>query len=192
MKSILKDETKVIIGNARLSYANIFEPKAFEGQEPKYSVSLIIPKSDKDTIALIEKAIENATERGKEIYWSGKVPRGLKTPLRDGDEEREGDAAYADSYFLNANSTIAPQVVGKGRDIATGKAIALGSDEVYSGCYGNVSVSFFPYNNVSKGIAAGLGNIQKEADGEPLGGAKSKAEDDFDFEDVDADDDFLI
>lgn len=189
MKSVLKNETKVIIANARLSYANIFEPKAFEGQEPKYSVSLIIPKSDKETIALIEQAIDNALSSGKEKYWSGKTPKNLKMPLRDGDEERD-DEAYQDSYFINASSKQAPQVVGLERDKATGKPIPLGEDDVYSGCYANVSINFYPYNNVSKGIAAGLNNIQKCAEGKPLSG-KASASDDFDFEDVDSDDDFL-
>lgn len=189
MKSVLKNETKVVLANVRLSYANIFEPKAFEGQEPKYSVSLIIPKSDTHTVGLIEQAIANALAQGKEKFWSGKEPKGLKLPLRDGDEDRE-DEAYADSYFINASSKQAPQVVGKERDKATGKPIPLGEEDVYSGCYANVSVNFYPYNNVSKGIAAGLNNIQKEADGEALAG-KANASDDFDFEDVDSDDDFL-
>lgn len=191
MKSILKNDTKVIIANARLSYANIFEPKAFEGQEPKYSVSLIIPKSDKETITLIKTAIQNAIDLGKEKYWGGKLPKNLKNPLRDGDEERE-DEAYQNSYFIGANSTVAPQVVGLEKDKATGKAIPLGEDDVYSGCYANVAVNFYPYNNVSKGVAAGLGAIQKCADGEPLSGAISRAEDEFDFEEIDSDDDFLL
>lgn len=190
MKSVLKNETKVIIANARLSYAHIFEPKAFEGQDPKYSVSLIIPKKDKETIKLIEEAVKNAVEQGKEKYWGGKIPKSLKMPLRDGDEERD-DEVYQDSYFIGANSTQAPQVVGLEKDRATGKAIPLGEDDVYSGCYANVAVNFYPYNNVSKGIAAGLGAIQKCADGEPLSGAISKAEEEFDFEEVDFDDDFL-
>jgi len=192
MKTILKNETKVVIANARLSYANIFEPKAFEGQEPKYSVSLIIDKDDKDTIALIEEAIENAVDQGKEKYWSGKRPGNLKLPLRDGDDERPDDENYQNAYFVNANSKNAPQVVGKEKDKATGKAISLGEDEVYSGCYANVSVNFFPYNNISKGISCGLGAIQKESDGERLGGSFAKAEDDFDFVEVDSDDDFLV
>lgn len=191
MKTILRNETKVIIANARLSYANIFEPKAFEGQDPKYSVSLIISKDDKETIAVVQEAIKNALEQGKEKYWSGKVPKGLKTPLRDGDEDRD-DEAYANSYFINANSKDAPQVVGLEKDKATGRPIPLGSDDVYSGCYANVSINFYPYNNVSKGIAAGLGNIQKSDDGEPLGGNRAKAEDEFDFEEVDLEDDFLF
>lgn len=191
MKSYLKGRTKVVVANARLSYANVFEPKAFEGQEAKYSVSLIISKDDKDTIKLINEAIDNATEDGKEKYWSGKKPRGMKLPLRDGDEERE-DEAYKNSFFINASSKNAPQVVGKQKDSATGKAISLGSDEVYSGCYANVSLNFYPFNNVSKGVAAGLGPIQKEADGEPLGGVAAKAEEEFDFEEIYAEDDFLV
>lgn len=191
MKTILKNETKVIIANARLSYAHIFEPTAFEGQEPKYSVSLIIDKDDKETIAIIEQAINNAVELGNEKYWSGKTPKNLKMPLRDGDEERD-DEAYQNAYFLNASSKKAPQVVGTEKDKATGKAIPLGEEDVYSGCYANVSVNFYPYNNVSKGIAVGLNNIQKASDGEPLGGGASKAEDDFNFVEVDAEDDFLL
>lgn len=191
MKTVLKNETKVIIANARLSYAHIFEPKAFEGQEPKYSVSLIIPKDDKETIGIIKTAIQNALDIGKEKYWSGKTPKTLKMPLRDGDEERD-DEAYQNAYFMGANSTTAPQIVGMEKDKATGKAISLGEEDVYSGCYANVVVNFYPFNNVSKGIAAGLGNIQKCADGEPLSGAFSKAEDDFDFEEIDSEDDFLL
>lgn len=191
MKTILRGETKVIIAGARLSYANIFEPKAFEGQDPKYSVSLIISKDDTETLDVIDKAIKNAMEQGKE-KWGGKVPKGLKLPLRDGDVEREDDETYQNCFFINASSKNAPGVVGLERDRATGKAIPLGSDEVYSGCYANVSVNFFPYNNVSKGVTAGLNNIQKCKDGERLGGGASAAEDDFDFEDVDAADDFLF
>lgn len=190
MKAVLKNETKVITGKVRLSYANIFEPKSINGSEPKYSVSLIIPKSDKQQIKVIEEAIANAKERDKS-KWNGKVPANLKTPLRDGDEERPEDENYANSYFLNANSTKAPAVVGLEMDTATGKAIPLGSDDVYSGCYARVSINFYGFNTAgNKGIACGLGNIQKVDDGERLGGGSS-AEDDFEFDEVDAEDDFL-
>lgn len=190
MKAILKNETKVITGKVRLSYANIFEPKSINGSDPKYSVSLIIPKSDKQQIAVIQEAIENAKERDKS-KWNGKVPANLKMPLRDGDEERPEDETYANSYFLNANSSKAPAVVGLEKDKATGKAIPLGEDEVYSGCYARASVNFYGFNAAgNKGIACGLANIQKIDDGERLGGGSS-AEDDFEFEEVDAEDDFL-
>ncbi len=193
MKAILKNETKVVTGKVRLSYANIFEPKSINGSDPKYSVSLIIPKSDKQQIKVIEEAIENAKERDKNklVNKSGKIPANLKTPLRDGDEDRPEDENYADCYFLNANSTKAPAVVGLEIDKSSGKAIPLGSDDVYSGCYARVSVNFYGFNtNGNTGIACGLGNIQKVDDGERLGGG-SNAEDDFEFEEVDAEDDFL-
>lgn len=190
MKAILKNETKVVTGKVRLSYANIFEPKSINGSEPKYSVSLIIPKEDTQMVETIKQAIENAKERDKG-KWNGKIPANLKTPLRDGDEERPDDEAYANSYFVNANSTKAPAVVSTEKDRSTGKAIRLGEDEVYSGCYARVSINFYGFNvSGNKGIACGLGNIQKVADGERLGGG-STAEEDFEFEEVDVEDDFL-
>lgn len=193
MKAIIKNETKVITGKVRLSYANIFEPKSINGSDPKYSVSIIIPKSDKQQIETIEEAINNAILAGesKLAGKNGKVPSNIKLPLRDGDEDRPDDENYANSYFLNANSTKAPAVVGLEKDRSTGKAIHLGEDDVYSGCYARVSINFYAFNtNGNKGIACGLGNIQKVEDGERLGGGAS-AEEDFEFEEVDVEEDFL-
>lgn len=193
MKAIIKNETKVITGKVRLSYANIFEPKSINGSDPKYSVSIIIPKSDKQQIETIEEAINNAILAGesKLAGKNGKVPSNIKLPLRDGDEDRPDDENYANSYFLNANSTKAPAVVGLEKDRSTGKAIHLGEDDVYSGCYARVSINFYAFNtNGNKGIACGLGNIQKVEDGERFGGGAS-AEEDFEFEEVDVEEDFL-
>jgi len=177
-------KTKVVTGLVRLSYANVWEPKAVnEGATPKYSVSLIIPKSDKETIAKINAAIDAAIEEGVGKF-GGKKPNkaAIKLPLRDGDVEREDDEAYANSYFLNANSTTAPQIV----DVKVQPI--LERSEVYSGVYARVSVNFYAFNsNGNKGIACGLGNIQKVRDGEPLGG-KTNAADDFGLVD---DDDLL-
>ncbi|HUM43284.1 MAG TPA: DUF2815 family protein [Fervidobacterium sp.] len=187
MKAILKNETKVITGKVRLSYANLFEPRSINGSEPKYSVSLIIPKDDTQQLEVIRQAIENAKERDKH-KWGGKIPANLKLPLRDGDLERPDDEAYANSYFINANSTKPPAVVGLHKDAATGKAIRLTEEEVYSGCYARVSINFYGFNAAgNKGIACGLGNVQKIEDGERLGGGSS-AEEDFDFEEVEDDD----
>ncbi len=193
MKAIIKNETKVITGKVRLSYANIFEPKSINGSEPKYSVSLLIPKEDKQMVETINEAINNAIERDKTklANKSGKVPANLKIPLRDGDIDRPDDEVYEGCYFVNANSTKAPKIVGTEKDRSTGKAINLGEDEVYSGSYARVSINFYGFNtNGNIGIACGLGNIQKVGDGERLGGGAS-AEDDFDFEEVDVEDDFL-
>ena len=179
--------TKVITGpNTRWSYANVWHPKSINGGDPKYSVSLIIPKSDKATIAKIRAAIEVAYREGQAtLKGNGKsVPAlsALKTPLRDGDTERPDDEAYANSYFVNANSTTAPGVVD------ADKQEIIDTSEVYSGVYGRASINFYAFNkNGNKGIACGLNNLQKLRDGEPLGG-KSRAEDDFADED---DDDFL-
>jgi len=160
-------KTKVITGLVRLSYANLWEPKAVnEGATPKYSVSVIIPKSDKETIAKINNAIDAAIEEGIGKF-GGKKPNkaAIKIPIRDGDIEREEDAAYADAFFVNANSTTAPQIV----DIKVQPI--LDRSEVYSGVYARVSLNFYAFNsNGNKGVACGLGNIQKVKDGEPLGG----------------------
>lgn len=179
--------TKVITGvNTRWSYVNAWEPKSINGGAPKYSVSLIIPKSDTKTIEKIQAAIQAAYEEGQgKLKGNGKsVPAlsVLKTPLRDGDAERPDDEAYADSYFVNANSGTAPGIVDADRNPIIDRS------EVYSGVYGRASINFYDFNsNGNKGIACGLNNLQKIRDGEPLGG-KTRAEDDFATED---DDDFL-
>ena len=179
--------TKVITGvNTRWSYVNAWEPKSINGGAPKYSVSLIIPKSDTKTLEKIRAAIQAAYEEGQsKLKGSGRsVPAlsALKTPLRDGDAERPDDEAYANSYFVNANSGTAPGIVDADRNPI------LERSEVYSGVYGRASINFYAFNsNGNKGIACGLNNLQKMRDGEPLGG-KSRAEDDFAEED---EDDFL-
>ncbi len=176
------NSTKVVTGVVRLSYEHVWEPASVNGSNPKYSVSLIIPKSDTKTIAAINQAIDNAI-RDCAAKFGGKIPPkgALKLPLRDGDTERE-DEAYRDAYFINANSTTAPQIVDRAVQPI------LDRSEVYSGCYARVSINFYAFNsNGNKGVACGLGNIQKVRDGEPLGG-KTSAADDFT---TDLDDDFL-
>lgn len=164
--------TKVITGKVRMSYANVFEPKSINGSEPKFSVSLIIPKEDKVTIEKINKAIEQAKKEGISKL-GGKIPANLKTPLRDGDVDRPDDAAYANSYFINANSTIRPGIVDENLQPI------INPQEFYSGCYGRASLVFFAYNaQGNKGIACGLQNLQKLEEGQPLGG-RARAEDDF-------------
>lgn len=174
--------TKVVTGKVRFSYANVWEPKSINDGAEKYSVSLIIPKSDKSTIEKINKAIEAAKKEGEALF-GGKIPANLKTPLRDGDIDREDDETYKDSYFINANSFRQPQIVdAKVQPI-------LEQSEFYSGCYGRASIKFYAFNvNGNKGIACGLQNLQKLADGEPLGGM-SRAENDF--EPIEDDEDLL-
>ena len=174
--------TKVVTGVVRLSYEHVWEPASVNGSNPKYSVSLIIPKSDTKTIAAINQAIDNAIRDGAAKFGGKIPPKGaLKLPLRDGDTERE-DEAYRDAYFINANSTTAPQIGDRSVQPI------LDRSEVYSGCYARVSINFYAFNsNGNRGIACGLGNNQKVRDVEPLGG-KTSAADDFA---TDLDDDFL-
>mgnify|MGYP003303434757 FL=1 len=179
--------TKVITGPAtRWSYCNAWEAKAINGGTPKFSVSLIIPKSDTATITKVKAAIQAAYEEGaSKLKGNGKsVPQlsAIKTPLRDGDLERPDDEAYANAYFINANSATAPGIVDADRQPI------IDHSEVYSGVYGRASINFYAFNsNGNRGIACGLNNLQKIRDGEPLGG-KSRAEDDFND---DEDSDFL-
>lgn len=174
-KTAVKDgpSTKVITGLVRLSYCHIWEPAAVETDgEKKYSVALLIPKSDTKTIDKINKAVELATELGKTTKFGGKIPSNLKLPLRDGDEEKGEDETYEGCYFLNANAKTKPGIVD-----AQANPI-LDQDEVYSGCYGIASVTFFAFAGKSKGIACGLNHIMKIKDGAPLGG-RASAENDF-------------
>ena len=182
----MTNPTKVVTGVCRLSYANIWNPKSINGGTPKYSTSVLIPKTDTKTVAKLKAAIQAAYEEGEgKLKGNGKtVPAlsSLKTPLRDGDEERPDDLAYAGHWFINANSNSAPGVVDSNREPI------YDTSEIYSGVYARVSLSFYAFNsNGNRGIACGLQNVQKIRDGEPLGG-KSRAEDDFDTE---LDEDFL-
>ena len=181
---------KVITGkDTRWSYCNVWEAKAINGGTPKFSVSLLIPKTDTVTVKKIKAAIEAAYREGEaKLKGNGKtVPplTAIKTPLRDGDSERPDDPAYAGHYFLNANSATAPGIVD-----ADCQPI-LTRSEVYSGVYGRASISFFAFNSSgNRGVACGLNNLQKIRDGEPLGGRASAESDFSDFDDED-DDDFL-
>ena len=165
--------TKVVIP-CRISFANIFEAKSINGGDAKYSVSCLIPKTDKKILLAVHKAIEAAKEDGKTRKWGGKLPPNLKLPLRDGDIERPDDENYQGCMFFNATSKDAPQVVDRRVQPVTDPMM------VYSGCYCNVSVNFYAFNvNGNRGVAAGLGNVQFVRDGDRLSG-KASADSDFD------------
>lgn len=164
--------TKVITGEVRFSYLNVFEPKSINDNEAKYSVSLLIPKTDTKTIDAVNRAVEAAKQAGISKF-GGKIPAQMKLPLRDGDIDHPDGEVYAGCYFLNANCKQKPGLVYK-----NGQPI-IDSTELYSGCYGHASINFYAFSvNGNKGIACGLNHLMKTRDGEPLGG-RGKAEDDF-------------
>ena len=181
------NSTKVVTGKVRFCYVNVFEPTVMnEGDTPKYNICVLIPKTDTKTLEKINKAIEAAKQAGKAKLAdkNGKIPSNLKLPLRDGDEERPDDPAFEDHYFINANSMRQPSIVDRSLNPI------MSRDEFYSGCYGRASINFYAFNVSSKGIAAGLNNLQKLEDGEMLAGG-STAEEDFGGDNAVQDDDMM-
>nr|DAD98243.1 MAG TPA: DNA helix destabilizing protein [Myoviridae sp. ctiu99] len=181
------NSVRITTGKVRLSYANIWAPKSFDGQPEKYSCSLIIPKSDTKTVGRIREAIKTLlADKDVQTKLGGKT-KGLKMPLRDGDTDREDDPNYADCYFINASATPEHRPLILDRD----KNEVLDQSEVYSGCYCQASISLYAFNsNGNKGIGCGLRGIRKLADGEPLGGSVVTA-DEFDDDDIDDTDDIF-
>ena len=177
--------TQVITGNVRLSYLNVFKPRVqAEGQDPKYSACLLIPKSDTKTVKAIKDACEAARLASAAMF--GKVPDKLKMPIHDGDGEMPNGGEYGAEakgcWVLNCSSKNQPGIVDRNVNPI------LNPSDLYSGCWGRVDLNFFTYNtNGNKGIGAGLNNIQKIRDDEPLGG-KQRASDVFEsVEDEDED-----
>lgn len=163
-------KTKFVTGKARFSYAHVFQPAETPNGALKYSVSVLIPKTDKAAVDAFNKAFE-ATKQANATFWGTPMPKNLKGGLRDGDEEKN-DPVYAGHYFFNANSNERPGVVDAGLQPI------LDPSEFYSGCYGRASITMYPYDTSgSKGIAFGLNNVQKLEDGDKLGGATSAAAD---------------
>lgn len=169
-------DTSVRLGEVRFSYTAVFQPKKNDDGTPsKYGVCIIIPKEDTETVNLVKEAIDAAKQRGKLEKWGGKIPANVKSCLRDGDIDREDDEAFAGCYFLNASSRNKPGVkVLEGGVVSD----ALDEEDFYSGCYGAVTLDFFPYESSgNKGVGAGLNNVIKTRDGDRLSGGRSADED---------------
>ena len=173
--------TKVTVGEVRLSYCHLFKPEAIaDGGEPKYSVSVIIPKSNTKLIAQIKQAVSAALQMGVASKFGGKMPTNWKNPLRDGDLEKSDDDSYAGCFFISASSKTKPGVVKRIKVNGQNNLVEVTNEEdIYSGCYGFVSINFFPFSNAgNKGVGAGLNNVLKTREGEYLGG-RSSAQTDF-------------
>ena len=186
MTDIKKSATKVVTGKVRASYCQIFKARAMdEGETPKFSVSLLIKKTDTVTLKSIERAVEAAKAEGKASKWGGTIPGNLKLPMRDGDIDRPDKEEYKGMMFVNANTTTRPEIVDR-----DGDPIIEASD-VVSGDYIRASVNFYPFVGKSKGVACGLGNIQLLAKGEPLSGGSSAKEDFADAYEDEGEDDLV-
>lgn len=176
--------TTLRIGPVRLCYTHLNEPHALPGTDPstaKYQTSFLVDKRDKKTIEAINKAIENAKQRGitsvngKPTVWGTTIPARLRIPFQDGDERERGEEEFKGFMYANANAKRKPVVVDKKC------APILDPDEIYSGMWAVLVVSFFPYNNAgNKGVGCGLENVMKTSDGERIGGGALSAQAAFD------------
>ena len=177
-------ENKVVFGPCRLSYTHLFSKYAPEGDPAngKFMTNVLIPKEEKETIKAIQQAIEAGKKSAIVSKWGGKEPKKLDMPLRDGDTDKEDDDVYSGHFYVNAKSTTRPGVCDKN------KSPIMDEDEIYSGVWAIVSVTFFGYDvSGNRGVACGLNNIMKFKDGERLGGRASAESDcaDIDMEDDD-------
>ena len=178
--------TKIVTGKCRFSFVNVFSPKENNGGDAKYSVTLLISKSDTATLGKIKEAMAEARENFCKRNGATALPQKPNHTLHDGDGVRDSGDPYGPEckgcYVITVSSKQKPVIVDSFRNEITDPA------EVYSGCYGRVSVNFYPFLVPSnKGISCGLQNVQKLADGEPLGGGRTLAANDFadDFTDED-------
>lgn len=184
--------TKVVTGEVRLSYVNLFEPYAMnDDDEPKYSCTILIPKTDKKTLKAIKEAQQAAAEQGKDKKFKGKVPKNLHYTLRDADSDEEEETLeknpeYAGHYFMNVSSRQKPGLVDRRVNPILDQA------EIYSGVYARVSINAYAYSYMGKnGVSFGLQHVQKTRDGDFLGG-RTRAEDDFSEWESDEDEDGIL
>lgn len=171
-------ETACRVGEVRFSYPVVFVPKEDDDGKKKYSVCLLVPKTDKKAIALLEEKIEAAKQLGKTTKWNGKIPANLRTPLRDGDDEKPDKEEYQGMMFFNASNTHKPQVQVIDMELGSRCDATPDSDDFYAGCYGVAVVNFFPYDTKGgKGVAASLQLVAKTRDGERFSGGGISADD---------------
>lgn len=170
-------ETKVVFGPCRLSYTHLFQKYVSTGAngqpagEGKYMTNILIPKAETETLRAIGKAMEKAKQNAVAQKWQGKEPRKLDMALRDGDEKEDPDV-FEGHMYLNAKSSTRPGIVDRQLNPITDE------EEVYSGMWAIVSVSFYGYDvSGNKGIACGLNNIMKWKDDDHLGGRTSASSD---------------
>lgn len=183
IKPIVK-ETKVIFGPCRLSYTHLFIKFAPDGDPAggKYMTNVLIPKDERETVDALRQAIEAAKKAAIVAKWGGKEPKKCDMPLRDGDVDKD-DEAYEGHYYVNAKCSTRPGVVDRN------KAPITDEEEVYSGMWAIISVTFYGYDvSGNRGVACGLNNVLKYKDGERLGGRVS-ADADFAGLDMEEDDD---
>lgn len=177
------NQTRIVTGEVRFSFVNLMRPRESQyGGEPKYSVTILVPKSDTATKQRIDAAIEAAKQVGKSKTWNGVIPPVVAIPVYDGDGVKPSDGMpfgeeCKGHWVFSASTKVdqPPKIVDLGANPI------IDPTEVYSGMYGRIAINFAPYaNSGKKGIGAYIStNVQKTRDGEPLGASAPAAADDF-------------
>ena len=184
----MSKNTQITTGRCRLSYVSVFEPKMMkDGQTEKYSVTLLIPKADKRTLAKIQAATDAAIANFKEKNPGKRLPVNMPTTLHDGDGPKDNGDDYGDECKGNMVMTVTSK--RKPVIVYSDKTPMTEPSEMYSGCYGRAVINFYVYNTAGKiGVTAGLNGIMKLEDGEPLaGGSVTDADWDDDYDDLEDD-----
>jgi hypothetical protein len=161
----------------RVSFPNLFTPRTYGDNEPKYSVSAIVDKKltgrDRELMVALKKAVEKCAidKFGEAAFQKMRKLGQFKWPFRDG-EEKDLDGYGPGKIFFTLSSKMAPGVIGRNKE-------PLKEEDVYAGCYARATVSPYEFDNKSKGVALGLNNLQKVGEGEAFS-QRIAAEEDFD------------
>jgi hypothetical protein len=175
--------TRVVTGEVRFSFVNLLKPRASQlGGAEKYSVTVLLPKSDFATKQRIDAAIAAAMQIGKSKAWNGVIPPMVAIPVHDGDGVKPSDGMpfgeeCKGHWVFNASTGVdqPPKIVDANMNPI------INPTEIYSGMYGKIAVNFGPYANAGKkGIGCYIStNVLKTRDGEPLGSSAPDAASDF-------------
>lgn len=169
-----KNPYRFVLKADRLSFVHLKTPVAFEeGATPKYGVTVLMAKGGENATRIEDKLQQCYDENKTEHFKTRAIThKEFWYPLRDGDEAAEemeakgkDGSAYRGMMYIKAASNGQPNVYDEdGEDV-------IDLDTVYSGCYGRISVTLWPYSKKGTGISCILNSVKKTDDGEPLGSA---------------------
>jgi len=176
-----KDELKVLTPPFRISFPNVFKPRAaFENQDPTYNIQMLFPKTAEGypeklrkygtDLITVKKALAAACN--KEWGEKSKWPKFKHPVIRDGNEKQDM-AQYKEMFFINAKSKFAPGIVNQKNDEI------ISPEEFYAGGWARATLNVYTYDNkFGAGPQLGLQNLQFLMDDESFSG-KRNAKDDF-------------